>query len=157
MEKVDGSTVDRIVQLIRKTNQFKLNLSAFQPDDILAGAAGVVALRLSDRLQDYGIVAIAVTKPQDGALTIQNWVMSCRVFGRRLENVMLELLRARAVAEGCTVLQAPYTQTEKNVILPEILARLGFTAATPDLYARPVATQCAEPHHMTLLDKRSTP
>jgi FkbH-like protein len=155
VEKVNESTVDRIVQLIRKTNQFKLNLSGFQEADILGGADGVVALRLTDRLQDYGIVAIAVTRPEGKVLTIQNWVMSCRVFGRRLENVMVELLRARARERGCVAIEADYTATEKNVILPELLARLGFTsAAAAGLYSRPVESELAEPHHMTIIDRR---
>jgi FkbH-like protein len=155
VEKVNESTVDRIVQLIRKTNQFKLNQSTFQEADILAGADGVVALRLADRLQDYGIVAIAVTRPEGDTLTIQNWVMSCRVFSRRLENVMIELLRARARERGCVTLQADYSPSEKNVILPEILTRLGFTsAATAGLYSRPVASEPTEPHHMTITDRR---
>jgi FkbH-like protein len=155
VEKVNESTVDRIVQLIRKTNQFKLNQSAFQEADILAGAEGVIALRLADRLQDYGIVAIAVTRPEGGTLTIQNWVMSCRVFSRRLENVMLELLRARARERGCATIQADYSPSEKNVILPEILTRLGFTsAATAGLYSRPVDSEPTELHHMTITDRR---
>jgi FkbH-like protein len=153
VEKVNESTVDRIVQLIRKTNQFKLNLSTFQEADILAGADGVVALRLADRLQDYGIVAIAVTRPEGDVLTIQNWVMSCRVFGRRLENVMIELLLARARERGCVRIQADYAPTEKNVILPDILTGLGFAAAA-GIYSRPVATELAEPHHMMITDRR---
>jgi FkbH-like protein len=155
VEKVNESTVDRIVQLIKKTNQFKLNLSTFQEADILAGADGVVALRLADRLQDYGIVAIAVSRPEGEVLKIQNWVMSCRVFGRRLENVMIELLRARARERGCVSIQADYTPTEKNVILPEILTRLGFTsAATAGVYSRPVNTELPETHHMKITDRR---
>jgi FkbH-like protein len=155
VEKVNESTVDRIVQLVRKTNQFKLNQNTFQEADILAGADGVVALRLADRLQDYGIVAIAVTRPEGNALIIQNWVMSCRVFSRRLENVMIELLRARARERGCVTIQADYSPSEKNVILPEILTRLGFTsAATAGLYSRPVDLEPTELHHMTITDRR---
>ncbi|MEJ0099072.1 MAG: HAD-IIIC family phosphatase [Pseudomonadota bacterium] len=153
VEKVDSSSVDRIVQLIRKTNQFKLNLSTFQEADIFEGADGVVALRLADRLQDYGIVAIAVTRPADGILNIQNWVMSCRVFGRRLENLMLEILRDKARQLGCTNIQAGYVATEKNVILPEVLLRIGFTAAA-NTYSTGVQAGSVEPHYMTIIYRR---
>jgi FkbH-like protein len=156
VEKVDGSSVDRIVQLIRKTNQFKLNLSGIQEDEVLAGADGVVALRLADRLQDYGIVAIAVTQPAGEVLTIRNWVMSCRAFGRRLEHVTLELLRSKAAEHGCSVIAGSYTPTEKNVILPEILSGLGFTAAD-GLYTCSVTAEPGLPHHMKIVDKRAEP
>ena len=153
VEKVNATTVDRIVQLIRKTNQFKLNLNGFEEADILAGADGVVALRLADRLQDYGIVAIAVTRPDAGVLQIRNWVMSCRVFGRRLENVMLEVLRDLARRQGCGSLAADYVATPKNVILPEVLLRIGFVADA-NVYSAPLEGGSGEPHHMQIIDRR---
>ena len=157
IERVTANTVARIVQLIRKTNQFKLNLTAFQEPDILEAAHDVVALRLADRLQDYGIVAIAVTSPASGILHILNWVMSCRVFGRRLENVMLEILCANAKNRGCSSVQAAYTPTEKNMIMPEILNRLGFMSESPSgVFNRPAEHVTAHPHHMTIIDRRYT-
>jgi FkbH-like protein len=154
LEKVNDSTLDRIVQLIRKTNQFKLNPTAFQAAEIMAGADGIVALRLADRLQDYGIVAIAVTRPSEGFVEIQNWVMSCRVFGRRLENVMLEVLRDKARQWGCGAIRATYTASEKNVILPEVLLRIGFILAAPNIYVSTAEAGSAEPHHMNIIDRR---
>jgi FkbH-like protein len=155
VEKVNAGTLDRIVQLIRKTNQFKLNSSTFQEADILANAPDVLALRLTDRLQDYGIVAVAVTGRVRGVLAIQNWVMSCRVFGRRLENVMLELLRSRAAELGCATLQAEYVPSAKNVILPEILTGLGFhTETDARLYVAHATGGMTAAHHMLIVDRR---
>jgi FkbH-like protein len=156
IESVDASSVDRIVQLVKKTNQFKLNLTTFQESDVLEGAADVVALRLVDRLQDYGIVAIAITEPQGDTLKIRNWVMSCRVFGRRLENVTLEILRGNAAARGCESIEAAHTPTEKNVIIPGILTGLGFQPTdTEGLYLWSVENAPAERHHMNIIDRRS--
>jgi FkbH-like protein len=155
VENVDESSVDRIVQLIRKTNQFKWNRSAFEEAEILSGAGDVLALRLTDRLQDYGIVAIAVTKPEGDTLLIQNWVMSCRVFGRRLEHVMTGLLCQKARSGGCTSLQGTYTPSEKNVIIPEILVNLGFAPVAESAeYRRATALDPQDPHYMTIVDKR---
>ncbi len=155
VEAVDASTVDRIVQLIRKTNQFKLNLSIFSEAEILAGARDVVAIRLADRLQDYGIVAIAVTVPGNGILRVANWVMSCRVFGRRLENVMLETLRTNARSHGCTMIECVHTPTEKNVILPPILRQLGFESTGESApWRRSAEGADPQPHYMTIIDRR---
>ena len=156
VEKINESTIDRIVQLIRKTNQFKLNQSTFQESAILAESHHVLALRLADRLQDYGIVAVAVARPEAGSLSIRNWVMSCRVFGRRLEHVMIELLRSLARDTDCWDIRGEYMATEKNVILPDILNGLGFTAAgsSPVIYKRPVGIELSEPHHVQIKDNR---
>jgi FkbH-like protein len=153
VEKVDSSSVDRIVQLIRKTNQFKLNVEPFNETEILEAGRNVFALRLADRLQDYGIVAIAVTRVEAGVLQVLNWVMSCRVFGRRLEHVTVELLREHARQSGCPIMTATYHATEKNVILPDILTRLGFDR-DGNTYSRSVDAALREPHHMTIVDGR---
>ena len=64
-----GRYGERISQLIGKTNQFKLNGSTFSPVELRERADNVLALRLKDRLQDYGTVAVAVLRiTADGAL-----------------------------------------------------------------------------------------
>ena len=65
--------MERISQLIGKTNQFKLNGSTFSPVELRERADNVLALRLKDRLQDYGIVAVAVLEnnQDDGALVVR--------------------------------------------------------------------------------------
>lgn len=155
VERVNQTTVDRIVQLVRKTNQFKLNLIVFQEAEVLEFAPDVLALKLVDRLQDYGIVAIAVTQPVGDTLHIRNWVMSCRVFGRRLEDAMLELLVGNARARGCSTIKTTHTLTEKNVIIPDILLRLGFkNQESSDEYCRGIDGSI-ESHHMTIIDRRT--
>lgn len=153
IESVNGTTLGRIVQLIKKTNQFKLNLATFEEADIQALDSGVVALRLADRLQDYGIVAIAITRPENGVMQILNWVMSCRVFGRRLENVTLELISDLALRNGCATIAAAYTKTEKNVILPPVLEHLGFVADHSGVYRIAADAPAREAHHMTLMNR----
>jgi len=155
VEKVDRTSVDRIVQLLKKTNQFKLNLSTFQEADILSAAGHVFALKLADRLQDYGIVAIAVTNPAGDTLEILNWVMSCRVFSRRLEYAMTELLCEHARSLGCRTLRGMYSPTEKNVIMPDILEKLGFSLEAPGIYHRPADSRVEEKHFMTIVDRRN--
>jgi FkbH-like protein len=150
VETVNSATIDRIVQLIHKTNQFKLNLRVFEEIEIKDLGASVIALRLEDRLQDYGIVAIAVTRPEGATLRILNWVMSCRVFGRRLENVTLELMSDFARQNGCRIIEADYTRTEKNVILPPLLEEMGFAADDQRVYRVASDAPPRKAHHMKL-------
>jgi FkbH-like protein len=155
IERVDDSSIDRIVQLIGKTNQFKLNPSSFTHDRIREGAAGVVALRLIDRLQDYGIVAIAVTESEGDALVIRNWVMSCRVFSRRLEHATREILSDLAEREGLRRIVLDYVPSAKNGLVPAALAAVGFTEIGDGRFEAPVTPPDAlAPHHMAINDKR---
>jgi len=59
-------------------------------------------------------------------LEIENWVMSCRVFGRELEfeamNVAVEAARER----GVRALVADYIPTPKNDVISKLYPSLGF-------------------------------
>jgi len=126
VERVDGGSIDRIVQLIRKTNQFKLNPCAFTHEEVRDNAQDVIAVRLVDRLQDYGIVTVAVTHLEDGVLIVKNWVMSCRVFSRRLEHLVHDLLLKHARDAGASRLMLPFVASAKNMLVPDALSALGF-------------------------------
>jgi len=128
IEPVGPGSLDRIVQLIAKTNQFKLNPTVFSADEISKRTEHVIALRLRDRLQDYGIVSVAVLGPGDDALAIENWVMSCRVFSRRLEYVMRHLISERAREFGARRLHLVYRESDRNDLLANLLPELGFSS-----------------------------
>jgi FkbH-like protein len=157
IEAVDAGTLDRIVQLIGKTNQFKLNPTVFSHEQIRQMAPGVVALRMQDRLQDYGIVAIAVTEMDDGALVVRNWVMSCRVFSRRLEHAMRVVLAELADQLGVRTIRIDYIPSAKNGLVPAALKSIGFTDRGGGLFETEAHVPAAlAPHHMTIRDRRES-
>ena len=96
-----GSGLQRIVQLINKTNQFNLTTRRYTEDEVLAvigdpGRRSALQLRLLDRFGDNGIIAI-VHRPaatDNGDLLIDTWLMSCRVLGRQVEPTTLNLIAA---------------------------------------------------------------
>jgi FkbH-like protein len=126
VEAVTAASLDRIVQLLAKTNQFKLNPSLFTAAEVSAKADGVFALRFRDRLQDYGIVAVVVAEAEQDDVVIRNWVMSCRVFSRRLEHATLELIRDFATGKGAKLIRAPFKLSPKNAVARDALVELGF-------------------------------
>ncbi len=127
LEAIGPASLERIVQLIAKTNQFKLNPQIFTAEEIIGYASGVFAIRFRDRLQDYGIVAVVVvSEVQDGELRILNWVMSCRVFSRRLEHETLAILQRHARDQSVSVIRARFTASAKNGVARSVLLELGF-------------------------------
>lgn len=140
IEPVSPQTLERITQLIAKTNQFKLNPTRFSAPEIAAMADRVIAVRLKDRLQDHGIVSVAVLAPNGADLEIVNWVMSCRVFNRRLEYFMRAVFHDAARAEGATALRLLHEPSKRNGLIAELLPRLGFVATeTKNEYRAPIA------------------
>ncbi|MDC3286663.1 HAD-IIIC family phosphatase [Alphaproteobacteria bacterium] len=129
VEMLGPPTQDRIYQLLAKTNQFKLNSQTYTVEDLYKNDKTVLALRLKDRMQDYGIVAIVILSSDNNVVAIENWVMSCRVFSRRLEFVMFEQILAHARKISANTLQLTYTPTSRNGLIAGLLDELGFSSS----------------------------
>ena len=152
VEPVGSASLDRIVQLVAKTNQFKLNPALFTGEEIATNADGVLAIRFKDKMQDYGITAIAVAGLEGEELVVRNWVMSCRVFSRRLEHATLELLRRKANKWGATSISLTYQPSPKNGLVKNILDELGFVCVGDDRFVAPVqATEPQTKHYIEIV------
>jgi hypothetical protein len=67
-------------------------------------------------------------KPEDDeTLEIENWVMSCRVFGRELEFQAMNIAVEAARERGARALVANYIPTAKNDVISKLFPSLGFT------------------------------
>lgn len=123
----------RIVQLTNKTNQFNLTTRRTTEAETLAHMADPAAfglqLRLLDRYGDNGMIALVSGRVAEGALHIENWLMSCRVLGRGVEATTLGLVVAEAVRHGATIIHGTYRPTAKNGMVRDHYAKLGFSNA----------------------------
>jgi predicted enzyme involved in methoxymalonyl-ACP biosynthesis len=63
----------------------------------------------------------------DGDAVITNWLMSCRVLGRRVEEACLNVLVERCKELGASRLVGTYQPTEKNSMVKDLYSRLGFS------------------------------
>ena len=123
----------RIAQLINKTNQFNTTTLRRSLEEIktLVAKPGVLTLqvRLSDRFGDNGLVSAVIMQPVGptaDTYEIDSWVMSCRVFGRRLEYAILNSLVTVANEANAKLLVATYRPTPKNAVIKSLFADLGF-------------------------------
>jgi FkbH-like protein len=130
-------TIDhaRLVQLINKTNQFNTTTRRYTSEEITdlinLPSALTLQFRLLDRLGDNGLVSTMIIRPtsdDEGVLEIENWVMSCRVFGRELEFEAMNIAVEAARRRGAKALVADYIVTPKNHVIGALYPSLGFTA-----------------------------
>lgn len=74
------------------------------------------------------MIGVIIARPADpGAWSIDTWLMSCRVLGRRVEEAMLAELASAARQRGIASLRAHYLPRERNAMVAEHFDRLGFT------------------------------
>jgi FkbH-like protein len=134
VRELDETDLQRVVQLLGKTNQFNLTTRRHGEPEVrrLIAEPGSVALtlRLEDRFGDSGLVAFVLGVPAAGAavptLRIDTWLMSCRVIGRTMEHFTLCELIARALALGYRRLEGEYLPTKKNALVARLYDDLGF-------------------------------
>lgn len=123
----------RISQLINKTNQFNLTTRRYAEAEVEAlendPAVFTLQIRLKDRFGDNGMISVLICRrSQDDAHSwlIDTWLMSCRVLNRGLEQQVLSLLAEAAAQRGIQRLIGLYRPTEKNGLVREHYAKLGF-------------------------------
>jgi len=79
-------------------------------------------------------------------LTVETWVMSCRVLSRGMEEFVVNELLAVASHRRCRLLVGEYIPTRKNGLVAELYARLGFRkntgSAGKSIWAIEVADAC---------------
>ena len=82
--------LERVYQLLNKTNQFISNYSrmTLQECKIFMQKNAILTINMSDRLSDSGIIAIFVAYKENNDLIIKDLCISCRALGRKLEKIM---------------------------------------------------------------------
>src|SRR5262249_40455437 len=101
--RFDQLGLQRIVQLINKTNQFNLTTRRYGEAEAVAvmknPRALSLQLRFIDRFGDNGVIGIVIGEFAAGTadMAIDTWLMSCRVLGRQVEQATLNLVAAEAV------------------------------------------------------------
>jgi FkbH-like protein len=128
----DATGRARIVQLINKSNQFNLTTRRYTDPEVAAAendpAVFTLQVRLTDVFGDNGMISVVICRPAEaGAWQIDTWLMSCRVLGRKVENMVLRKILDHARATGIQKLIGTYRPTDRNKLVVDHYAKLGFT------------------------------
>lgn len=122
--------LERITQLINKSNQFNLTTRRYTYSEIqkVAGSAEHICIygRLRDTFGDNGLVSVIIGTIRDQELVIDLWIMSCRVLKREMELAMLDGLATRAQAAGLKTLTGRYIRSDRNSMVKDHYSQLGF-------------------------------
>jgi predicted enzyme involved in methoxymalonyl-ACP biosynthesis len=108
-------------------------------------------VRSKDRFGDNGLISVVMARETAGRLEIEDWVMSCRVFNRGIEDLVFNEIVSEARRRGLACVTGIYRQTPKNDLVRRLYERLGFECQgdstaemtywslllTPDVATRP--------------------
>ncbi|MCY2991360.1 MAG: HAD-IIIC family phosphatase [Planctomycetota bacterium] len=135
---IDEQTLPRVTQLINKTNQFNLTSRRYTEAQVrsLTQSSNWWGrwFRLADRFGNHGLVGVMLARIEERRWIIDNWLMSCRVLGRKLEDFMLCVLLSAAQERDAIEVLGEYAPTEKNRLVRDLYPKLGFTPVAEDSY-----------------------
>ena len=137
VEELSALSLPRAAQLLNKTNQMNLQTRRMSEEEFAAWSqepnCKVWTFRVSDRFGDYGLTGLASLKVVEGNASIVDFLLSCRVFGKNVEDAIFATLVSEARATGATSVTATYIPTAKNKPCLEFLRRIGIHCNTDDM------------------------
>ena len=129
-KKFEKKNINRITQLINKTNQFNLTTKRLRTEEVIkiskASSFLTISGDLKDKFGDNGLVTTLIAKKKDKSLEILIWLMSCRVFSRNLEYAMFDYLVKLCKKNNISYIYGNYIKSEKNLIVKDFFKTLGF-------------------------------
>lgn len=147
----------RLHQLLLKTNQFNLTAERLSADEFRAllgdSSHMVLGLRVSDRFGDSGITGLAIVdRRRPEVWTVQNFLLSCRVIGRTVENAFLEWILGLAGAAGVRTVAFCYRPTNRNQVAHGFLQASGGSESPAGVWSFDVRQPAAVPQHFVDVD-----
>ena len=129
-ERLSASNLARAAQLLNKTNQMNLTTRRMGEQELAAWANQegheVWLFRVADRFGDSGITGLGSLDIRNGQAQVVDFVLSCRVMGRKVEETMLHWLVSQGSAGSARLTWAEYLPTPKNPPCLEFWKRSGF-------------------------------
>lgn len=130
IEQASPITIPRIAQLTQKTNQFNMTTRRYSEEEIARLAVSpqylVVSLRAQDKFGDNGTVGVAIAEKGNPAWRIDDFLLSCRVIGRRIEETLLAYIVQEAHKSGVASLTGEFMPTKKNAPAKGFYEKNGF-------------------------------
>ncbi len=141
VERFVPKHLGRIAQLLQRSNQFNLTtrrLNEAECEAMMLDADGYIPwyATLKDRFGDHGLISIVVLRPEPETetLAVTDWLMSCRVLGRGVEEYLMNSVVDQARQMNLRTIRASYIPTPKNDMVKDFFGRFGFTkvSQTPE-------------------------
>jgi FkbH-like protein len=130
VEKLNKGNLRRVTQLLNKTNQLNLSTRRMSEADFDGWARQegrrVWTFRVSDKFGDSGVTGILSVEIDGPRARIIDFVLSCRVMGRKIEEAMLYVGINWARSAGIEEIYANYCQTPKNKPCYDFFQRSGM-------------------------------
>jgi FkbH-like protein len=146
VEPLAEVNLDRATQLFNKTNQMTIATRRLTKAELETWAAApgqsLLTFRVADRFGDSGLTGIAGVRfdgPGGTVAQLVDFLWSCRVAGRNVEDAMLHVVVAHCRAHRASTLQVEVTPTARNAPCLDFFRRSGLRPAGDNVFVWDVA------------------
>lgn len=126
---INNENIERVTQLINKSNQFNLMTKRHGTNDInsmlIDSKYFTQTIRLKDKFGDNGLISVLIGKKEEDALLIDTLLMSCRVLNRGVEFLIFQNLINYCKENSISKVIGFYSPTPKNALVKELYGKLG--------------------------------
>jgi len=137
---------DRCLELLSRSNQLNLRTIRYTKNEFvkLLEEPDYVCFKINanDKYGDYGQIGFVSSQIQKHIMEIKDFVISCRIARRCIEQTIIYSMVQYAKEQGCHILSIKLVKTPKNVTLENILDSLPFSRIS----------SCKEYKHYVLSD-----
>ena len=134
----DAFHIPRIAQLTQRSNQFNLRTVRYSEQEIEEIAANPRYITryytLRDRFGEHGLIAVVILEKRENELFVNEWLMSCRVLKRGMEQFIADSILRAAREAGVARVVGDYIPTPKNAMVKDLYASMGFRPLGDGLY-----------------------
>lgn len=132
VQPLNTSNLKRSAQLVNKTNQFNLHTRRLGEAEFEAWCAEAgrecYTFSVADCYGDYGLTGVVTVETRGGRRVVEDFVMSCRVLGKAVEDAILAEVLSR---EPGLELEMVCIPTPKNAPIREFVDRIAPNGVVP--------------------------
>lgn len=121
---------ERVVQLCNKTNQFNVTAKRYTEKEISEMCKNpeilIYTVNSRDKYGEAGLISVLIVQKSGTVAAIDTFLMSCRVMGRKLEDIIAGEVLESLKNHGIETVKAKYICTAKNTPVKELFEQFGF-------------------------------
>jgi FkbH-like protein len=156
---LNQGNLERATQLFNKTNQMNLATRRLSAGELLNWASqdrrAVFTFRVADRFGDSGLTGIVGLEREGTGARLTDFLLSCRVLGRHVEEALLHIAVGRARAVDADELIADFIPTARNQPCLDFFRRSGLKSVGEHRFVWNVSEPYDCPQFVTLRDHTS--
>jgi len=138
--------IDRCLELLHRSNQLNLSTHRYSRQEFIGilSRPEVVCICTfcRDRFGEYGIVGFASIDVSSGNAVLKDFVLSCRVAQKKVENAWFKQAVELARRAGYSSIRATYVKTQRNGVLLKALREVGFVESAKSEVASDLELTC---------------